>query len=158
MNTTTTKTDKVYLLAEQIYNSLESAERVDGEHFVKWKDSDDQDILELRKWFSEVSGEYTDHNFAELDEVYEVLSALAGLILDNDNEDMEEAIYNNQWSYDYNSNLLDWVGKSLFRAEDVNQAIREGTTELFPAIQQAMDRTRSSMAIAFYEAMQEFVR
>lgn len=149
------RTDKTLLLAEEIQNNLQSKERADGETFVCWKD---EAPAHLKEWFTKVSGEYTDHNFSELDEVYEVLSALCGLIQDNDNEDMEQAIYDNQWSYDYNSMLLDWVDKSLFRAEDVNEAIANGATELFPAIQMAMDSTRSQMALSFYNSLVELAQ
>jgi len=154
MTTQTKQTDKVLRLAEEIQNNLTAKERADGESFVVWKDDAPK---HLREWFTVTSGQYTDHNINELDEVYEVLSALTGLIQDNDNESIEGHIYDNQWSYDYNGMLLDWVKKSLYRAEDVNEAIREGATELFPAIQIAMDRTRSEMAWSFYQAMEELV-
>jgi hypothetical protein len=111
---------------------------------------------ELREWFQDVSGEYANHNFSELDEVYRVLQDTCYIIDETESEDdFEDRVQEYSWAYDYNADLLDWVKESLYRIEDVNAALQEGNDDIIAAIQTAMHRTRSEMAYSFFASMQK---
>jgi hypothetical protein len=147
-------TKKLINLAQTISNNLHAIEIKGGEDTrVVWKDETPQ---ELREWFQGVTADYTGYSFAALDECYIVLDKLADIITENaEADDITEEIYSNQWSYDGNADLLDWVKADLTRAEDVNEAISQGAADLFAAIQDAMSASRQNMAMSFLQSMEE---
>lgn len=150
--------------AQQISNNLHTIEIKDGSTRIVWEDEAPED---LREWFQNTTADSTGYSFNELDECYRVLDTLCDIIIDlgaynETGEDLthdqiENAIYDHEWADIYNADLLDWVKDNLGRGEDVNEALREGASELYPAIQQAQDRTRSGYALEFLAAIEKRV-
>lgn len=145
---------EVKKLAETISSNLKVLELANGDNTrIVWKEEAPR---ELQDWFTDISGEYADHNLTELDEVYRVLEDVCCIISEIDTEEeFENHVQEYGWAYDYNADLLDWVKESLYRIADVDEALQEGSTDMIAAIQTAMHRTRSDMAYNFFAAMQE---
>ncbi|HET8708951.1 MAG TPA: hypothetical protein VFL85_01580 [Candidatus Saccharimonadales bacterium] len=143
----------LHKLAADIYNNLTTIETASGDKRIVWKDTAPES---LREWFQDISGPYTDFTIIELDECYRVLNDLAGLIIDSGaetREELEEAIYSAQWHDDYSHDLLMWLDENLARAEDVNDAIASGASDIWDVIRYAQEATRSSMALNFLNSM-----
>lgn len=160
----TIKVNNIYNAAIDIRTHLHTIDIVDGSTRVVWTDDTSK---ATRQWFSDVTGEYTDHNMSALDECYIVLQTLCDIICvlslmsmlkdkydDNYDEHYRESILENEWAYYGNADLLDWVKDDLSRGDAVNQAMEiDGVRELFPAIQSAMSTICEGMALSFFEAI-----
>ncbi len=142
-------------LAEQIQGNLELIE-VKGDSNntrVVWKDDTPENI---RLWFRDVQTE--NDSFADLDEKYIVLDNLCNIILENDADaDLEEAIYEHEWADVYNAALLEWLGASLYRISEVDDALKDGATGVMEAIQMAQSSNCERLAIDILAAMEAFV-
>ena len=143
-----------------ISDNLTRIDLKNDETRIVWTDNAPE---KYRKWFQDVTGEFTGFSFSQLDECYRVLDTLCDIIIDQksaadedeviDVDELDDLIYEHEWCDIYNADLLEWVKEDLTRGEDVNDAIREGSEDIFQAIQQAQETSRANMAHSFLHSM-----
>ena len=149
------KMEELQALASDISKHLKVLVVSDGTERIVWQENTPK---ELQEWFQGVTGKYDDYNFSDLDEYYTVLDILSDIIIDSyvtTLEELEEALYTHEWSYDYTGELLEWAKNKV---DDVNEALSNGCTDILGAIRQAMNDTRLIMANDFLSAMQDKVK
>lgn len=99
----------------------------------------------IKDWFQELSSNYNDYSFADLDEYYRVLYKLANTVSEYDNFTDDE-LYTIDWADDYNADRLDWLKENLNRAYWYDDIKDNGADGIFALIGDMQDRSRADFA------------
>ncbi len=129
--------------AQEIYNNLTTGKRAEtGEIYYYFKDDTPKKIID--KW-QEITSDYDDYNFADLDEYYRVLNTLVSLMQDSDNF-TEDELYTIEWQDVYNADRLDWLKENLSRAYLYDEIKENGAEGIFELIGDMQDLSRGNFA------------
>lgn len=134
--------------ASDIYNHMTVGKRAKSEDtYYYFKDSAPK---EMRETWQELTGNYNDYSFADLDEYYSVLYTLVATITDYGDDFTEDTLYEIDWRDDYNGERLLWVYNNLNRAYLYDEVKNNGADSLFAIIGDMQDFSRGEFASHIY--------
>lgn len=133
--------------ASDIYKYLTVGTRSNsGDIYYYFKDETPKEITE--RW-QELTGEYNDYNFVDLDEYYRILSTLVDTI--NGHEIFtEDDLYSIDWPDVYNQDRLNWLSENLNRAYNFEEIKNNGADGIFELIGDMQDFSRGQFASYVY--------
>ncbi len=107
----------------------------------------------MRETWQELSSQYDDYNFADLDEYYYVLYTLVQLIDEHERysgEFTENELYEIDWRDDYHGERLMWLYNNLSRASVYDDIKNNGADGIFELIGDMQDFSRGELASYIY--------
>lgn len=135
--------------AEQVYNKLTTLKLKNGGERVIWKENTPD---ELREEFQNLTGAYDDHNFAELDEYYNVLQMLVSYMSGYDDFTIDE-LYQCDWRDDSNYDRAIWLAEVPSRGALYEEIKDNGARGIFELIGDMQDFSRHSFAEYIFTKM-----
>ncbi len=114
--------------------------------------SDDTPEL-MRETWQELSGQYDDYNFSDLEEYYNVLYTLVQLISEHEQyggKFTEDELYSIDWADDYHGERLMWLYNNLSRASVYDNIKNNGADGIYELIGDMQDFSRGELASYIY--------
>lgn len=138
-----------YSKLKTVYQHLKVGKRVPSDDTYYYlecnKPENLTEFLAIKEWFSDITGNYADYSFVDLDEYYRVLYTLAMTVFEHD-EFTDENLYSIEWRDDYNADRLDWLKENLTRASFYDDIKENGADGTFALIGDMQDFARAEFA------------
>ena len=139
-------TDTTYK-ASDVYNNLVIGKRAKTNNtYYYFGDNTPKDI---QKRWQELTGNYNDYSFADLDEYYSVLYRLSQMMSENNNFTVDD-LYTIDWADDYHADRLMWLHENLSRASFYHDIKENGADGIFELIGDMQDVSRHDFASYVY--------
>jgi hypothetical protein len=129
--------------AQDIYDNMTVGKRTaTDDTYYYFKDTAPK---QMRDRWRELTGNYDDYNFTDLDEYYDVLYTLVSIMIGYENF-TEDELYEIDWRDTYNSDRLMWINDNLARADYYLDVKDNGAEHLFDILGDMQDLSRGQLA------------